>query len=250
MEGNCVKDAYELFEKFKEDIKYKNRFFIDDEIKDIFDDIIEQNKNLIEPEQILYRARIHKKKDKEKPFVTEEEIGMPPSEYCGNGRVNPKGIQAFYSAGAKNTVISEVRPSIGDEITIGKFKTNEHLEVLEIDEDGACHGWCGDEQSKSGKSKEFLLYFATYFNIGFSKPIKESERDSEYLLTQIFAEYCKSQGVDGIAYPSSVVEKKYTLSKEIKPNYNYVFFSNKGIKYVDSELVTIEKITYEYKKIN
>lgn len=245
-EGKIINEAYELFEKFKNDVKYKNRYFIDDEIKDIFDDIIEQSKELIPLEEVLYRARIHREENEEKPFRGKQ-IGMPENKYCGNGRVNPKGMQVFYLAGSKDTVISEIRPNIGDEITIGMFKTTQYLQVLKIDQDGACHGYCEAEQSKSGKNRNFLLMFATYFNLDFSKPIKANERDLEYLPTQIFAEYCKSKDIDGIAYPSSVVEKDFISSKEIKPNYNYVFFSDKGIEYVSSELVIIEKINYKYK---
>lgn len=238
-------DAYNTYEQFENELKYGNRFFISEEINNIFEDVINVHKENINSNNILYRARVHNDDNDTKPYI-ESDIGMPPSEFCGVGRLNPKGIRVFYLAGSREAAIAEVRPNIGNVITIGKFNTIKCLNIVNFERKGAVVSH--RDEWKCGKSTEFILYFSTYLSIGFSKIINIKDKELEYLPTQAFAEYCKKLGIDGISFPSSVYDKcdENGFKKKIKPDYNYVFFNDDGVEFVDSELIKIKDIKYSY----
>ncbi|MGG7077364.1 RES family NAD+ phosphorylase [Clostridium sardiniense] len=240
-----IKKPYEEFEEFLDVIRNKNRFFIPQKFLDIFDEIINQCKELIKPGVELYRCRIHNDNGRDEEPYKNEEIGIPPSNILSVGRINPRGINYLYTAGSKETAIAEVRPNIGDYVSIGKFKTKKHLEVVKLDKDMSVVGYVGDE---SKMYIEFICQFLFYFNVNSCKVIKESEKELEYLPTQIFAEYCKNKKLDGIMYPSSVSNANVLETDVNKPiqGYNYVFFSEEGLDYIDSKKVEIKSIKYGY----
>lgn len=244
-EESVLDDAYKTYKNFEDNLKYGNRFFISEEINNIFEDVINAHKENINLNNILYRARIHDNDEDTKPYISSD-IGMPPSEFCGVGRLNPKGIRVFYLAGSREAAVAEVRPNIGNIITIGRFNTIKDMNIVKFQRKGAVISH--KDEWKCGKSTEFILYFSTYLSIGFSKIINSKDKELEYLPTQAFAEYCKKLGIDGISFSSSVYDKcdREGFNKKIKPDYNYVFFNDDGIEFIDSELIKIKDIEYSY----
>lgn len=240
----AYKEACDVYEDFENELKYGNRFFISEEISNIFEDIISEHSELIDPNEVLYRARIHEN-NAEEPYVGKD-IGMPPIENCGAGRLNSKGIRVLYLAGSENAAIAEVRPNIGNKLTIGKFKTNKYLNIVRFER--GISTICFRDKWKSGKSNDFISYFSLLLSNGFSKIINSKEKDLDYLPTQAFADCCKKHNIDGIVFPSSVYDKvtgEYFKNK-IRSDYNCVLFKDDGVEFVDSELIEIKDIEYSY----
>lgn len=236
-----INRAHKVLEEYKEGVKHKNRFFIDEKIKRIFDDIINNCQQTIEEKTQLFRARINET-DRKEPYPVDK-MGKPPLELSGNGRLNPKGISILYLAGGQDTCIAEVRPSIDNVITIGKFNVNKKIKVVKF--------WDGNsvitEKQKftSGESVEFLAIFAALLGKEFSKPILPNQRDFEYIPTQLFAEYCKSKGIEGIMYKSSVVSPKQMKNNRLDSLYNYVLFDDLGVKCTETYTIKVKEIMYE-----
>ena len=84
--------------------------------------------------------------------------------------------------------------------------------------------------------------FMLYLVIGFSKPISDSDKELDYLPYQYFAEYCKQKGLEGIAFPSSVM-----INTDEK-HLCYTMFSDTKFKYIDSGLVLTTSIKYGYEE--
>jgi hypothetical protein len=55
----------------------------------------------------------------------------PLKDKAPEGRANPKGISYLYLATSKETAMSEVRPWVGSRISVGQFKTNRDLKVID-----------------------------------------------------------------------------------------------------------------------
>lgn len=239
------------YQRFSTSLKYENRFFLEKEFIDIFDVIIAECECNISQNTKLYRARIYnneKKKDektkkifgKEIPFI-DENIGMPPSnKILSNGRINSKGVNFFYLAADKETVIAESKPNIDSYVTIGTFETKKNLKVIKISPDMS-NGINNRNSNKQGRfSRAYIKAFLNNLQIDFSCPISDNDKDINYLPMQYFSQYCKYKHYDGIIYPSSVMEQY----EKAKHYYNYTFFKDTHIRWVDSELVRIRKIRY------
>ena len=51
-----------------------------------------------------------------------EDSGAPPADLMGNGRANPDHIRYLYLSEDPVTPVYEVRPIIGDTVSVAKFK--------------------------------------------------------------------------------------------------------------------------------
>ena len=230
-----IDEIYEIYKRYCNSLKYCNRFFVDKEIHEFFDKIIENNTRIIPRNNILYRARINNEGDST-PF-RDKDIGLPPQNILSLGRVNPYGINYLYLATDAETAISEVRPKINDYVTIGSFKAKRNIKVVELSMVTCAGGSVGDIPTARETSN-----FMTYLSIEFRKPI-ETLKELEYLPMQYFTEYCKAKGIDGVKFLSSV------MSNNINKHFNIALFDNTNVEYVDSEVYEIDKIKYEFEKI-
>ncbi len=234
-----IDEIYEIYERYCNSLKYCNRFFVDKEIHDFFDKIIENNTRIIPRNNILYRARINKEGDST-PF-RDKDIGLPPRNILSLGRVNPYGINYLYLAIDIETAISEVRPKINDYVTVGSFKVKRNINVVELST-VAC---CTIRKGNIPTAKE-ILNFMSCLSIEFRKPI-DSLKELEYLPMQYFTEYCKFKGIDGVKFLSSVMSN--SIDEEFNKHFNITLFDDTNVEYVDSEVYEIDKIKYEFEKI-
>lgn len=243
-------DAYQ---RFTRNLKCENRFFVEKEFQDIFDAIIEECEYDIPQNMSLYRARIYdnsKKKDEETGKIKGEDIpyndndiGIPPTNIIPpSGRINSKGINCFYLADDKETAIAEVRPNIDSYVTIGTFKTERSLKVIKLSSKMSnCYN-NKDSVVQGNFSRTFIMSFLSNLQIEFFCPIAENDRDIKYLPMQYFSQYCKYKNFDGIIFPSSVMEQY----ERTKSHYNYTFFKDTNIRWVDSELFRVREISYKF----
>lgn len=224
--------AYNAYNEFVKKIKHENRFFIEEKFKSIFDEIIIECKDIVPKNKMLYRARIHDFKDRKgkvEPYESKD-IGMPPKDKAVNGRVNPKGINYLYLSDDKDTIISEVHPREDNYITIGSFLAQKDLEVIKIT----------SKMPQCIGKKTFINSFISELKADFMRALNDNISDMEYFSLQCFAEYCKDKGYSGIIYPSNRMEQ-YESEKEY---YNYVFFNDKNIQWLHSELNKVKQIKY------
>jgi RES domain len=233
-------EIIEIYEQYCNSLKYCNRFFVDDEIHKFFDKIIENSTRIIQKNNILYRARINKQDDRT-PFRGKD-IGLPPKEVLSLGRVNPYGINYLYLATDVETSISEVRPKIGDCVTVGSFKAKRDITVAEL----SAFTSCTTNKVETPTSRETLNFMSCLSN-EFRKPI-DTIKELEYLPMQYFTEYCKSKGIDGIKFLSSVMSNSI-IDRNFNKHFNITLFDDTNVEYVDSEVYEVDEIKYIYEKI-
>lgn len=96
----------ELWEDFKEDIRYKNRYFSGEAIIKILDEIPDKLQPTYHPISFvtLYRATKEIGANSR-----DEEMLAPPKGVASAGRCNPEGISSLYMASNEETAIKEIR---------------------------------------------------------------------------------------------------------------------------------------------
>lgn len=147
--------------------------------------------------------------------------GAPPADKVGNGRANPDHIRYLYLCEDPVTPIYEVRPIIGDTVSVAKFKLNRDVKLYDLTLD--IHDIVNDEVVELPR---------LYNTIGemFSKPYNGDP--TKYLATQYVAEEIKSMGFDGLRFRSSLHKK----------GVNIVLFNPDDCNAISSDLVEVKEI--------
>lgn len=137
----------------------------------------------------IYRARIM-------PFEQElddcplpcDKMGAPHPENAKVGRLNGKGVTCLYGALDHETAIAEVRPWRGSRVSVARFISTTELTLADLT--GV------DVNSKYGRSVQWLSFM-------LGRPVHQDDTES-YLPSQYVAEECRSAGLDGVLYDSSL----------------------------------------------
>ena len=139
----------------------------------------------------------------------------------GNGRANPDHIRYLYLSEDPVTPVYEVRPIIGDTVSVAKFKLLKAVRLYDLTFD--IHNIENDEVVELPR---------LYNTIGamFSRPYNGDA--SKYLPTQYIAEEIKNMGFDGLRFRSSLN----------KNGYNVVLFNPDDCVAVSSDLVEVKGI--------
>lgn len=121
---------------FSREVKRGSRYIHSDEVKDFLLNVLETSEDrvtIVNPDNLFWRAQLGSEwldvqdgdeivVDEPAPFSEER---MKPIQYeASEGRANPKGISCLYLATDKETAMSEVRPWLGSDISVGQFKTS------------------------------------------------------------------------------------------------------------------------------
>jgi len=164
------------------------------------------------------------------PFLPER---MKPIQYeASEGRANPKGIPYLYLATDKETAMSEIRPWVGSNISVGQFKTVRELRLID----------CSIHHAKGGiiyfkepgyKKREEAVW--AHIDRSFSCPITLSDKLSDYVPTQIIAELFKSEGFDGIVYKSALSD-----------GFNLMLFDINSAKLINCFLYETKEIKFSF----
>ena len=153
-----------------------------------------------------------------------EDSGAPPADYIGNGRANPDHIRYLYLSEDSVTPVYEVRPIIGDTVSVAKFRLKKEVKLYDLTLD--IHDIVNEE----------VVEFPRLYNtIGemFSKPYNGDA--TKYLPTQYIAETIKKMGFDGLRFRSS-------LHKE---GINIVLFNPEDCFAFASDLIEVKGIDLE-----
>lgn len=81
-----------------------------------------------------------------------------------------------------------------------------------------------------------------YLSKEFRKPI-DKFKELEYLPMQYFTEYCKTKGINGVKFLSSVMDNN------ADEHFNITLFDELDIEYIDSEVRYMKEIKYVREKI-
>lgn len=201
-------DAYDHWKSFVHEITYKNRFFPQHPIVELFQSYTENHFFTLPKGTILYRARII---DYDSPSaestgivkgsICHQEYGAfegfdemnsftPPPESASSGRANPEKVVYLYTASEIVTAIAETRPRLLDHISVAKIELQCDLRIVDL------------RVESSSLKIDYSSLIVRNLIASFSHPCKGP---IEYIPTQFIAEYTKSLGFDGIAYHSSFI---------------------------------------------
>lgn len=229
-------EVQNIWEKFKHEIKFRNRYHIENVINfkklDTFfnhDSFIQT----IKKGRIFYRCRIS-----DSNGFSAEHMGNPPTpELATAGRANPKGISYLYLTNEIKTALYETRATLFDYATIGEFQTKEDLKILNlrsIKNDPI--PWAEEEAIE-----DFLIYipFIQTLQKEISLPIRKKDKSLDYIPTQYLSEYIKSMGYNGVEYKSSIYSD----------GYNLAIFNPEKFKCIKVSVHEIKSITLEHEQI-
>lgn len=147
--------------------------------------------------------------------------GAPPSELACAGRCNSEGVAYLYAAREEHTAVAEIRPYVGDTISVASLQPCQDLNLVNFDYDPSAV-ICGAEFFFNEIQQEFSLV-----NKG---------KKSDYLITQYIASLVEHSGYDGLCFRSSLVED----------GTNYVIFRSESCKAVASKICYLKNVQYQY----
>ena len=232
--NNLVKPLQISWEKFAKEIKFTNRFHIQNTLDlSKLKVLLERYTRHIPKGKRYYRARICEDiKGYSKP-----EMFNPPISKSKAGRANPIGISYLYLADDIKTALYEVRASLYDYVSIGSFRLKEDIKIINLRGDTYDPIYLAE----SGELEDFLIHlpFTTKLEQELSKPRRRSDNELDYLPTQYLSEFIKSIGFDGVEYQSSLY-----------PNgYNLAIFNPEKFTCLDVNVYEVESIDLLHKKV-
>lgn len=152
------------------------------------------------------------------------ESSAPKSDLVGNGRANPDHIRYLYLCEDETTPVYEIRPIIGEQVSVAKFRLLKDITVYDLT--------LGIQDQMSITNNQWS---SLYDMIGkmFSKPFNGEVQ--HYLPTQFLAEEIKRMGFDGLRFNSSLH----------KGGVNVVLFDPDLCKAVSSDLRLVNGISLD-----
>ena len=183
------KEIKEIWEKFKNDIVFNNRYFSGMQIMEILSKLKHKKIHNEEIIKIFYRARIGS-------FSKSEDGAMyaPPSKLTVSGRCNPVGIPYLYLSNTKETAVNETKPSIGETLTLATFKVDiSNIFSFIYDENFYIDNNIDDD----------VRYLMTLISEDLEKVITKDDK-LFYIPLQFISEFIKNLGYDGFVYSSTV----------------------------------------------
>jgi hypothetical protein len=221
------------WEKFKENIKYKNRFFLDKELDDILNTLFAAL--AISSKDILFwfRARIQ-----ETDPIPLNKMGAPPKNISTHGRANPVGIPYLYLASSCETAISEIRPHTGQLVCVAIFCIFETLTLIDLRNPKSTASPFMDNADDRLIVRNNIPFMA-YLGNELARPVLPNFAAIEYIPSQYLCEFIKQLGYDGVIYNSSVgdgfnlalFDEKNSIAKSVsqyeilKATLNFNLFS-------------------------
>lgn len=221
------REAEARWMKFQADMKHGNRFF-SQHAKDFldwlfrgvssfrsFDGFTSVVRELADEE--IFRARRCDSASEYSAIINEPaaQLGPPPKEFAGAGRMNSRGLAAFYGAFDRKTCVAELRPPVGGRVVSGKFKLTRPVRVLDfIALDEAYEASPLSKFDARYEEKVGRRIFLETLHGKITVPVLPNQ-EHEYLATQVMAEYLATQfdpPLDGVIFASVQVRKGTNLT--------------------------------------
>lgn len=198
---------------FASKVMSEQRFIYDSQKEAFLSTVLatsESRQTIIKKGHVLWRAQLgyHTEKLKAGTFVPEKivpykpERMIPDPKKARGGRANPVGIPYLYLADEPITAMAEVRPWLGEKISLGKFQITHKLKVIDFSKDRrevpSSLETLRAKLPLPPKDAEEVIW--SFMNNDFSKPVTTFHHPAEYIPTQIISELFKESGFDGIVY--------------------------------------------------
>lgn len=246
-------EIFQTWQSFCDLIKSKQRFtalspftFITSELTEKFkpNEFLENLLSYLEIEfvskvpakTIIHRGRLGE-------YSKHKDLTSPPINKTKNNRMSPKGISIFYGSMDIKTAIYEVRPSLSEIVTVGKFVLEKDLNIIDLSRnfDKYQSIFDGDYSIEY----ERILNFLSDFVRDIAKPIRASDADIEYLPTQALTEYIRYN-------PKTYIDGIKFISCMRKGGVNIVLFKGQDISYKtkDPWLKYLRKSKYKIDEVN
>lgn len=207
VEDDVTQPLFLTWDKFSEEIKTVNRFHLNNpldlgKLKSLFKFFEKE----IPKGKKFYRARIS---DNLKGYAVEQMFN-PPNVSAKSGRANPNGISYLYLANDLTTTLYEVRASLYDFVTVGTFRLEESINVVNLSRST----YDIFAFAEVGSLEEVMIHgsFIDKLEQELSKPRRRSDSELDYLPTQYLSELIKSMGIDGIEFKSSLYQDGVNLA--------------------------------------
>ena len=152
-----------------------------------------------------------------------KDSGAPPADKTTSGRINPERISYLYLAEDPETAIYEVRPTIGQHVSVASFRLIDEVKIYDLT--------IADQYSTNQK-KDVALFRVIQEH--FSEP--NTGNAFKYLPTQYLGEIIKQIGFDGIRYKSSLRND----------GVNIVLFNQKKCRSFRSDIIKVDSIELKY----
>lgn len=250
MKSKEFKSPYE-WQNFCEFIVRTNRYVLNKNWADFIDIILfsaNKRETILKKGTKLVRARIgshyeeYEEKNGELRVVSgplpPKELMAPPPKKAKDARINPRGISYLYLSNNVETAILEVRPWIGQKISVGYFEIKNELKCVDTSRDKkGTFFYLGKGKPKlTPDEKEEYVWGG--INNSFSRPIRSEDETINYIPTQYLSEFFKTNGYDGIIYKSALTEK----------GYNIVLFDPKNVLLKGARVFQIKSIKQTFEE--
>ena len=252
--------SWRSYQKFEECVRRYRRHVWDKDIQ-AFLDTVERtlcNRDAeIPKDAILWRAQLGidyiPLKDDDGEEFGEEPMGFcavrmkPTPGHTEEGRANSSGIPVLYLASTEETAISEVRPWLGSELSVARFRVARNLRAIDLTWGYGRSSWkdltlkqlwC--EEDVDAETKEEAVWID--IDNAFSRPVTLSDTRENYISTRILAELFKEAGFDAIVYRSQ-------FGQEGKDGHNVAIFELGNAEILNCAPYKVESIRVRYKQI-
>lgn len=131
-------------------------------------------------------------------------LGPPPAKHASAGRMNARGISVFYGASSAAVAIAEVRPPVGSQVAIARFRFTKRLRMLDLTALGKVSE-NGSLFDASLSERQARAMFLRSLSARMTRPVMPEDEALDYLPTQAIADFLAWENdpqLDGILFPS------------------------------------------------
>ena len=205
------KSAYSYL-NFVQRIIHRNRYVRDSETEDFLKTLLESAKGReearIQKNNGFWRAQLgnawRQILDGDGQPIDREACAFPRErmkpliDQAREGRANPKGIPCLYAATKKETALSEVRPWLGQFVSLAFFVVNRDVRLMNfVTPDPVRMVYWVEPEPKERERRVWAD-----IDRAFAEPVPPNDERADYAPTQVIAELFKHEGFDGVAYRS------------------------------------------------
>lgn len=184
--------------------------------------------------ETFYRSRIC---PDEKGY-SRTEMGPPPDPISKGGRVNPAGISILYLSDSRDTTLYEIRAGVYDYVTVGRFKLQKDIEVINLADIDKISPFIGIDYDFDFTQYAMNIEHLKMIAQEIAKPLR-NDNALDYIPTQYISDFIRSKGYAGIEYFSTMR----------KNGTNLAVFSPDLFKCTASAVYDVKSISYIYDPI-
>lgn len=237
-------NGWQDFQNFEREVKFENRFVHSEAVREFLSNLkrtLPARARSVASGSILYRGQIgYEEYESEGQLIVSgfPAARMKPIPHRGReGRANPKGISYLYLSNDENTALAELRPHLGQYISSAQFQIQRHLSVVDCYSvpQHYSHIQCLFKPPISQEEIGNAVW--SMINEAFTKPVTNADEASDYIPTQILAEFFRSEGFDGVCFKSSLGQ-----------GYNYILFSLTDAELVNCTVMEAKSVSYSFEE--